>query len=242
MASATDGSGVLDDMSTVEFDFITTPTGSVGTGQSTASVPILWNNGASAHVYYLWFKVSTPGGCSNQRYVEILPQVNAFDLLSENIPVDNTESCPAVASADGFNPLAATYDAGSTTLKFKIRRVNGTDNKLTANAGDTYNWKFEPILTVDPTCALCLSIVSVEGANSGTLTADAGKLYTVLGTDDEVTVTVSIRNLPGTTQAVHLKIQNQAEEHTNLLDSNSANDIVTHRVKIMPVIGGMNGV
>ena len=38
------------------------------------------------------------------------------------------------------------------------------------------------------------------------------------------------------------RFKTQAEENTHLLDSNAANDIVTHRVKIMPVIGGMNGV
>jgi len=236
------GSVVLDDIATGEFDFIGNPKGQVGAGESSASVPILWNRGASEHIYYLWFEVTAPGGCSNNIYLRIAPQVNAFDLLSENIPADNTVSCPAIASTDGFNVMASAYDAGSTTLQFKVRRVNGTDNKLTAQAGDTYNWAFEPVLTIDPNWNLDISIVSVVGVTSGSMTADANKIYTVSGTDNEVTVTVSIKNLPGTSQDVSLKIQNQSEIHTNLSDSNAANDIVKHRIEIMPVIGGMNGV
>lgn len=236
------GSVVLDDIATGEFDFIALPAGIVGAGQSIASVPVQWNTGASAHAYYLWLKVTNTGGCSNSRYVKVQPQINSFDLLSENIPADHTMSCPAVASTDGFIPLASTYDAGSTTLKFKIRRVNGTDNKLTAQAGDSYDWSFEPVLTLDPAYNLGISIVSVAGINSGTLMANGSKLYTVNGADDEVTVTVAIKNLPGTIQEVSLKIKNQAESNTNLQDSDAANDLVKHRIEIMPVINGMQGV
>lgn len=236
------GSVVLDDIATVEFDFIGNHIGKIAAGESSAAVPIRWNNGASARAYYLWFKISAPGGCSNLAYVEVMPRLNVFDLLSENIPVDNTVSCPAIASADGFNAIASTYDAGSTTLKFKIRRENGTDNKLTAQTGDSYDWSFEPVLTVDPAYNLGISIVSIVGANSGNLTADANKLYTVNGADSEVIVTVAVKNLPGTIQEVSLMIKNQGESNTNLQDSNPANDTVKHRIEIMPVINGLQGV
>lgn len=235
-----DGSGRYDDGLTGEFDIINSR-GIVG-DDGLASTPIQWNTGASAHIYYVWLEATDKGGCSNRINIQISPQLNHFDLLSENIPADHTTSCPSIASSDGFNVLASAYDAGSTTLQFKIRRLNGTDNKLTAQAGDTYNWAFEPVLTVDPTFNLAISIISVAGVNSGTLTADANQVYTVTGTDDEVTVTVSIKNLPGTIQDVKLKIRNQTESNTHLSDINPANDVVTHRIEIMPVIGGLNGV
>ena len=235
-----DGTGRFDDGLTGEFD-IFNEKGIVGE-DGLASSPIKWNMGASLRIYYLWLEATAPGGCSNYISMKVEPQLNVFDLLSENIPVDNTVSCPAIASTDGFNAIASTYDAGSTTLKFKIRRENGTDNKLTAQAGDSYDWSFEPVLTVDPAYNLGISIVSIVGANSGNLTADGNKLYTVNGADNEVIVTVAVKNLPGTIQEVSLMIKNQGESTTNLLDTNPANDTVKHRIEIMPVINGLQGV
>lgn len=236
------GSVVLDDGTTGQFDFEGNQKGKIGAGESSAAIPIRWNTGASASAYYLWFKVTAPGGCSNYRYVGIQPQLNGFDLLSENIPVDNTISCPAVASTDGFNPLATDYDAGTTLLKFIVRRVNGTDNKLTAQSNDTHDWFFEPVLEVDPVHNPGISIVSIVGVNSGKLTADAGKLYTVNGTDNEVTVTVAVKNVPGVSQEVKLTIKNQGESRTNLPDSDASNDVVKHRIEVMPVIEGLQGI
>jgi len=235
-----DGSGYYDDGLTGEFDIINAK-GKVG-GDGLASTQIQWNAGASLHIYYVWLEATDNGGCSNKINIQITPQTNKFDLLSENIPVDNTMSCPAVASTDGFNPLASAYDAGTTTLKFIVRRVNGTDNKLTAQAGDTYDWSFQPVLSVDPAFSQGISIVSIVGVHSGKLVADVNNLYSVAGTDDEVTVTVAVKNVPGTSQDVKLTIQNQSESRSNLLDSNSANDTVKHRIEVLPVIDSLQGV
>ncbi len=235
-----DGRGRYDDGLTGEFDIINSK-GIVG-GDGLASTQIQWNTGASAHIYYVWLEATDNGGCSNRINIQITPQINKFDLLSENIPVDNTVSCPAVASSDGFNPLAPAYDAGTTTLKFIVRRVNGTDNKLTAQAGDTYDWSFEPVLSVDPVLNADISIVSIIGVNSGKLVADVNNQYSVTGTDNEVTVTVAVKNVPGTSQDVKLMIKNQGESRTNLPDSNSANDSVKHRIEVLPVIESLQGV
>lgn len=234
------GSGRYDDSLTGEFDIINAK-GIVG-GDGLASTQIQWNTGASSHIYYVWLEATDKGGCTNQINIQVSPQINQFDLMSENIPVDNIMSCPAVASTDGFNPLAPAYDAGTTTLKFIVRRINGTDNKLTAQAGDTYNWSFEPVLSIDPAYNPSISIVSIVGVKSGKLVADANSLYTVNGTDNEVTVTVAVRNVPGTSQDVKLLIKNQGESRSNLPDSNPANDSVKHRIEVMPVIDGLNGV
>jgi hypothetical protein len=234
------GGGYYDDGLTGEFDIINAK-GKVG-GDGLASTQIQWNSGASSHIYYVWLEVSENGGCSNLINIQISPQINKFDMLSENIPVDNTMSCPAVASTDGFNPLAPAYDAGTTMLKFIVRRVNGTDNKLTAQKGDTFDWSFQPVLSVDPAFSQGISIVSIVGVNSGKLVADASQLYTVNGTDNEVTVTVAVKNVPGISQDVKLMIKNQIENQSNLPDSNSANDTVKHRIEVMPLIEGLNGV
>jgi hypothetical protein len=218
----------LDDAVAGEFDFLDTTTGTVAANR--AAVPLAWNLGASNNIYYLWIEVRNSGGCINNTFVRITPQVNQFDLLSENIPVDNTISCPAVNTADGFNPLAAGYDAGTTTLQFKVRRTGGNRN-----------WKFEPVLTIDPTWNLDIAVLSIVGANSGTLVADASNVYTVNALDDEVLVTVSVKNQPGNTQVVSFEVRNQSEADTNLLDSNSSNDKVTHTIQIMPVINSMGG-
>jgi len=218
----------LDDAIAGEFDFLDTTTGTVAANR--AAVPLAWNLGASNNIYYLWIEVRNSGGCINNTFVRITPQVNQFDLLSENIPVDNTISCPAVNTADGFNPLAAGYDAGTTTLQFKVRRTGGNRN-----------WKFEPVLTIDPTWNIDIAVLSIVGANSGTLVADASNVYTVNALDDEVLVTVSVKNQPGNTQVVSFEVKNQSEADTNLLDSNSSNDKVTHTIQIMPVINSMGG-
>jgi len=235
-----DGSGRYDDGLTGEFDILNS-TGIVG-GDGLAVSLIQWNTGAAAHIYYVWLEATIQGGCSNQISLQISPQINKFDLLSENIPVDNTVSCPAVTPSDGFNPLASAYDAGTTTLKFIVRRVNGTENKQTALVNDTYDWSFEPVLSVEPAFNVDISIVSIVGNTSGKLVADAGKLFTVKGTDNEVTVTVAVKNIQGISQDVKLMIKNQGESNTKLPDSVSGNDAVKHRIEVLPVINSLQGV
>ena len=238
-----DGSNLLNDDLTGEFEFINNDeTGTVGV-DGKASTQIAWYNGASLNIYYVWLQVTSPtSGCSNYRYVEVSPQANQFDLLSENVPVDNTISCPAANTADGFNPDAGSYAAGYTTLQFKVSRENGTDNKLTALAGDTYDWSFIPQLVVDPDLGLTNVIITIEGANSGVVLADASNRYTINGLDDEVTVTVSIENAPGYDLDVNFAVTDQKEHNSNLSDSDPTNDNVTHTIQVMPIIDGMGGV
>ncbi|MBN1768952.1 MAG: hypothetical protein JXR50_02120 [Prolixibacteraceae bacterium] len=228
MTLRADGSGVLDPNSENEFDFLTCPNGKVEAGESTAKLPVKWRYGASYRAYYLWVTLTPPNGCSNSRCLEILPQPNAFDLLSENIPVDNTESCPAIAKADGFNPLADEYDAGTTTLKFKIRREGG--NKA---------WTFEPKVFIEPNWNVDVSIVHIVAANAGLIEAGEANRYTVPASDDEVIVTVAVRNYEGTEQIVTMAVRNQQEESTQLGDSNSENDQVRHRITVMPIISDL---
>jgi len=191
----------------------------------------------------LWMEATLPGGCSNHINIQITPQASHFDLSAENVPVGNTTSCPSVSETDGFNPLASAYNAGSTTLHFKVKRENGTDNTGTPAPGDTYDWSFIPQLVVDPAIAgLSNAIISIEGTTSGVITADAGNRYTVSGFDDEVIVTVSVQNAPGTIRNVMLQVTLGAEDTTNLSDSNPANDNATHTITVMPVIDGIGGV
>ncbi|MFA9388599.1 MAG: hypothetical protein ACERKD_02245 [Prolixibacteraceae bacterium] len=235
-----DGSGMYNDDLTGEFDILNA-TGVVG-ADGKAATGISWNTGAAANVYYMWLEVTSTSGCSNYRYVRVTPQTNQFDLLSENVPVTNTISCPATASEDGFNPGSDTYAAGSTVLQFKVTRANGTDNTLTASAGDTYDWSFIPQLMVDPDLGLSNVIITIEGAKSGVVLADVNNRYQISGLDNDVTVTVSIQNAPGYDLKVDMKVTGQKEHNTNLSDSDPTNDNVTHTIQVMPVIGGMGGV
>lgn len=240
MTSDAAGTVVLNDDLTGEFDILN-KTGVVGS-DGLAATYIQWNTGAAAHIFYLWLEANL-NGCSNRIGLEVTPQVNQFDLLSENVPVSNTVSCPATASTDGFNPVAGAYEAGSTLLQFKVKREFGTDNTLTAMAGDTYDWSFIPQLVVDPDLAAHTNvIITIEGNNSGVVLADASNRYTINGQDDEVTVTVSIQNEPGYDLKVDLTVTGQKEHNTNLSDSDPTNDNVTHTIQVMPVIGGMGGV
>jgi len=228
VSSNEDGSAVLDDGSAFEFDFLSTSQGIVPADQNTVSLPIIWNNGASQHVYYLWISLSNPGGCSVKRGLKIVPQPNMFDLLSENIPFDKTESCPAISDADGFVAMSDQYNAGTTTLQFKVRRAGG-------NKG----WSFEPVVTINPEWNLDVAIVSVNAANAGAITANASNIFTVPATDNEVIVSVAVRNYEGTEQIVTLEVRNQREEQTSLGDVNRENDKVTHRITVMPIISDL---
>jgi hypothetical protein len=190
----------------------------------------------------VWLQVTGSSGCSNYRNVEVIPQVNNFDLMSENVPVDNSISCPSVSESDGFNPLASAYNAGSTTLHFIVRRQNGTMNNSTPAPGDTYDWSFIPKLEVDPAIlGLSNVIISIEGATSGVIAAVDNR-YTVSGFDNEVNVTVRIDNAPGTIREVMLQVNYGVESVTNLSDSDPSNDNVVHIIQVMPVIDGMGGV
>ncbi|MBN1767259.1 MAG: hypothetical protein JW842_01990 [Prolixibacteraceae bacterium] len=239
VASNIDGSGVLDDATTTEFDFLGDVSGEVDT-DGLATATIQWNNGAAANIYYLWLEATASSGCSNTIRLEITPQYPGFDLMAENVPVDNTISCPATDSQDGFVAEADLYSAGATKLEFRVARQNGTENPMAV--GSTYSWSFIPQLMVDPDLGLDNVIITVEGANSGELTADGANRYTVNGDDDEVIVTVSIQNAPGYDLDVTLQLSGQEESDTNLTDSNPANDAATHTIQIMPLIEGMGGV
>ena len=240
MTANADGSGLYDDGLTGEFDILNS-SGTIGV-DGKASTEISWNAGASSNIYYFWLQATTAEGCSNYRYVRITPQVNQFDLLSENVPVTNTVSCPATASEDGFNPNSDSYSAGSTVLQFKVSRENGTDNTLTAMVGDTYDWSFIPQLVVDPDLGLSNVIITVEGTNSGVVLADVNDRYQISGLDDEVIVSVSIQNAPGYDLDVTLKVTDVQESSTNLSDSDPSNDNVTHTIQVMPLINSMGGV
>jgi hypothetical protein len=225
MASSANESDVLDDVSVSEFDFLGTQSGIVEPGQSAAALPVLWNFGAADHIYYLWIKLQNPDGCSTSRYLRIVPQQNMFDLLSENIPVDNTESCPSIEEESGFNPMFSEFNAGTTTIKFKVRREGGTRG-----------WMFEPHVSMNPSWNVDTEIVSVKAVNAGVLTANEANIYTVPASDSEVVVTVAVRNYEGTEQLVSLEIRKQKEEQTLLFDANPDNDKVEHRISVMPVI------
>jgi hypothetical protein len=225
MATNANGSGVLNDGSVSEFDFLDTHTGIVGPEQSTATLPVLWNFGAAENIYYLWVRLQNPDGCSTSRYLRIVPQQNMFDLLSENIPVDNTVSCPSIDEDSGFNPMFSEYNAGTTTIKFKVRREGG-------NRG----WMFEPVVSIHPDWNLEVEIVSIEAATAGDLIAGESNIYFVPATDNEVIVSVAVKNYAGTEQIVSLEISNQKEEQTHLTDSNPDNDNVEHRITVMPFI------
>lgn len=233
-----DGTGLYDDGLTVEFDIISSTDGTIGV-DGLASTDIQWNVGASDHIYYLWLEATIPGGCSNNISLEITPQVNAFDLLSENIPVTNTTSCPDLAASSGFDIFGTS--TGTTVLTFSVKRENGTDNTITPISGDTYDWSFIPQLTVDPNLGLANYIITIEGNISGLVPVDANGRYTISGFDDEVIVSVSIENAPGENREVNFKVTEQRENNTNLLDSDPTNDNVTHTIEVMPVIGGMGG-
>jgi hypothetical protein len=228
MAAHADGSGIYDDGLTGEFDILNA-TGVVG-GDGLASTQIQWNNGASQHIYYLWLEATIPGGCSNNIHIQITPQPNHFDLLSENVPVTNTRSCPATASTDGFNSNSELYSAGSTMLQFNVVRHGGTRD-----------WSFIPVLSVDPDLSLGKVIITIRGNNSGVVSAVANR-YAINGLDNEVLVTVSIENSPGNTRDVKLQVTDQKESSTNLSDSDPANDAVIHTIEVMPLINGMGGV
>jgi hypothetical protein len=240
--TASVGSARLDDNATGEFDFIGSTSGTLGVGDNAASAQIAWNNGASEHIYYVSLLVTASGGCSNTIHLEVVPQVNNFDLLSENLPVDHTISCPSVSESDGFNPLSSAYNAGTTTLHFIVKRRNGTLNTTSPAPGDTYNWSFIPLMEVDPVLLNHSNvIISIEGATSGVISAVDNR-YTVSGFDNEVNVTVRIDNAPGSIREVMLQVNYGVESVTNLPDSNPSNNNVTHTIQVMPVIEGMGGV
>jgi len=233
-----DGSGLYDDNLTGEFDLGNNLNGTVGL-EGNVSTEIDWNIGAAANIYYLWFEAIGLNGCSNMRSIEIVPQVNQFDLLSENIPETNTISCPDISADGGFDNLGAS--SGITVLTFSVKRENGTENKLTASIGDTYDWSFKPLLSVDPNLGLTNVIITIEGTSSGVVAEDTNGNYVISGQDDEVIVTVSIENAPGETRNVHFEVTEQKELNTNLSDSEPSNDKVTHTIQVMPVINGIGG-
>jgi hypothetical protein len=228
MTSFPDGNGLLDDGSAFEFDFLSSTQGVVKQGEEIASVPVRWFNGAALRSFYLWIRLTNPEGCSVARSLHITPQRNMFDLLSENIPADHTQSCPQLEPSGGFNPLASAYDAGNTVLHFNVRREGGSKA-----------WSFEPFLTIDPSWNLDVAIVSVKGNKAGLISANDSNRYVVPANDSEVVVTVIVKNLMGAEQLVTLGVRNQREEKTLLADSNPSNDQVQHRISVLPIISDL---
>jgi len=124
-------------------------------------------------------------------------------------------------------------------LQFKVRREKGTKTI----AGDTCDWSFIPLLEVVPDIAGNLNvIIEVKGVDSEDIYSDVANRYTIDGSDNEVLVTVTIQNEPGTDLEATLKITDVLENNTNLSDSNPSNDNVTHTIQVMPLINSMGGV
>ena len=109
-----DGNGLYDDELNGEFDFLSGSSGTVGVGGSSALVDVMWNTGAAGGDYFMWLKVTEPGGCSNYRYVGIVPQPNdrtiGFDVLASTGCFDvesNDFSLPFNAQDGSGQPLSA---------------------------------------------------------------------------------------------------------------------------------------
>ena len=107
------GNSVFDDGVTEEFDFLTTADGTVTEGNSAASAQVQWNPGAALKNYFLWIKITGTSGCSNYRFVEILPQPNnrsiGFDVVASNecfSPGGNGFELPVSFLGNEGEPLA----------------------------------------------------------------------------------------------------------------------------------------
>lgn len=227
-------SAPLDDATVADFDFESVLTGVVST-TGVISLDIQWNVGSATKDFYLWLDLTAnASGCVNRTYIRILPQGNSFDVLAENVPVTNLESCPDLDN--NFNPVMGTEDAGLSRLSFKVRRLNGT----TTTEGGVYDWSFEANLSSSPVWENELAIESVRSA--GGVITPAGDRFIVQGEYDEVIVTILIKNLEGSTQVVEMLLENIRESVTNLVDKNGMNNLVRHRIKMNTPISSMGGV
>lgn len=129
-----DGSGILDDLASVEFDFIGDVNGVVG-ADGLASATIQWNTGSSLNQYQVWLEVSF-GGCSNMIHIEVSPQPNnrsiGFDALASNecfSPDGNGFELPVSFLGNDGEPLA--QNQFSVNVEFT---VNGTAYEQTMHS------------------------------------------------------------------------------------------------------------
>lgn len=94
-----------------KFEFTTSSSGVVASGESTATIGVEWNEGAAAYSFYLWIKVTSDKGCSNYRYVNINPQENKRSFMFNEI-----------ASSDCFNANDNKF-----LLSFRVKEADGVD-------------------------------------------------------------------------------------------------------------------
>lgn len=133
------GNSVFDDGVTEEFDFMTTANGTVAEGNSAASAQIQWNPGAALKNYFLWIKVTGTSGCSNYRYVGILPAPNnrsiGFDVVASNecfSPGGNGFELPVSLLANNGEPLPKDHYPVNVSFT-----VNGTEHQQVLEFGTT---------------------------------------------------------------------------------------------------------
>jgi hypothetical protein len=176
LTANSDGTGIYDDGLTDEFDFLISPSGTIGVGESEATVEIVWNTGASLKPFYVWIDVHEPGGCSNYRYVGVSPMPNnrsaEFDITASTECFNtgsNSFTLPVNLLDNTGQPLSALYFP--MMVEFT---VNGTVQSQLVGYNNQLLSINEDWFAADPTqnSDITVEIINVTDAKNATVKPD----------------------------------------------------------------------
>lgn len=164
---------------------------------------------AESQIWIEIFNDAAGTECSNSMYLTVTPVANNLDF---SIIATLPETCPTPET-----PTAQKTDAvaNQTIITYTVSRIDGTPN---------YNWSFELALNDD--MSLTETVVVSAG---GTITPASG-VYTIPGSLNSATVTVTITNAPGTNDATYAGTISNMKQYigaTTTLNS-SANKLTTN--------------
>ncbi|MCY1635869.1 hypothetical protein [Marinifilum sp. D737] len=212
--------------------FIGNASSSIGATEGAASIQITWDADAYTNYgvngVYLFLNVTADGsscGVGNYKAVHIMPQANDFNVAVA------AAALPTCADLTNLQPVVNTdvsnltdythYEAGTTSMTFTITRESSTNQWSGAYTVSCDNATVP--FTIDATPA-------ATGDKTGSISGETG---------DSVTVTVIMKNTPGTNPTFTLTMTSASDDVTGLDDLTLGSD--THMINLMPKIGDFVG-
>ena len=213
-----------------------------------ASIGINWAADNAGNTRYVWLTVNSADGCSNYKRVTVV--IKSLDLIIADITTTYTSGGWTTAGAsdvnscpdDLVNPDTDNYDAGTTTIYFRVTRTEDGTNALASDD----DWQFDLAVVDDNADAWgSYTIVVTDGA-ANTITA-SGSTYAITANTSYALVAVTFANEFEDTDAINetaftASISNGKSGGFDEVSPKTTNlNSADHSIKSTPSIGDFAG-
>jgi hypothetical protein len=193
--SSTDPDTDTEAPSGTTYQITTAATSEIRTSE-VASIGITWASDLATQTRYVWLKVTSADNCTNYKYVQV--EIKApLDFIIADITTTYTagewktalasdvSSCPS----DPVNPNTDAYDAGTTTLYFRITRTTGGSTPVETDD----DWQFNLAVSDDNGSAYAGYTTVVTDGVGNTITP-TGSTYAISAVTGYALVAITVSN------------------------------------------------